>query len=114
MSFNQKEYRKQYYLKNKEKRLALSKLHYKYDADVWRQRKLKHKFNISLEDYKLMLKNQNNKCKICKKEEVTKNRLLAVDHCHQTGKIRGLLCTSCNTKLGWYENNTDQIRKYLK
>lgn len=36
-----------------------------------------------------------------------------LDHCHKTGKVRGLLCQSCNLKLGWYEKYQDQINSYL-
>jgi len=37
----------------------------------------------------------------------------AVDHCHQTGEVRGLLCWTCNVGLGWYENNVAAIGEYL-
>jgi len=36
-----------------------------------------------------------------------------VDHSHQTGAVRGLLCRMCNTRLGWYERNADAIAAYL-
>jgi hypothetical protein len=39
---------------------------------------------------------------------------LSVDHCHKTGKIRGLLCTKCNTALGWFETNQEQVQDYLE
>lgn len=43
-----------------------------------------------------MLKNQNNRCKLCGSTKKRKDRNLAVDHNHKTGKIRGLLCANCN------------------
>lgn len=60
-------------------------------------------------------------CEICGKsvEEVTKweskfaAKKLCVDHDHATGKFRGLLCQICNRQLGWYENNKENINKYL-
>jgi len=55
----------------------------------------------------------NGKCAICKRECGTQNKL-AIDHDHATGLFRGLLCFSCNTKLGWLENNFDEVMKYLK
>src|SRR5690242_13759158 len=70
------------------------------------KRYFKRKFGITLEQYEEMLKAQDNKCAICRKEETTPHSRskkiirLAVDHCHTTGKVRGLLCRSCNQVLG--------------
>ena len=62
---------------------------------------LKTRFGITLDEYNEILKGQNGVCAICKQPESVKGRKnLAVDHCHETGKIRGLLCTFCNTALG--------------
>ena len=60
-------------------------------------------------------------CEICGKTvtEVTKwdskfaAKNLCIDHDHNTGKFRGLLCQICNRQLGWYENNKENIQKYL-
>ena len=62
-------------------------------------------------------------CEICGKSETaitytgntnrTKPNRLCIDHDHNTKKFRGLLCVSCNSKLGWYQNNKEQIEKYL-
>lgn len=66
-----------------------------------------------LEKYKQM----QTVCEICGREEtmvIRGNRCsLAADHDHQTNRFRGLLCYSCNTKLSWYENWQDNIKKYL-
>jgi hypothetical protein len=79
---------------------------------------LKRKFNISLEDYNNLLQNQKFSCAICNKQKSDKlNRLLAVDHCHITGKIRGLLCTNCNMGIGNFQDNLDLLKiaiKYLE
>lgn len=58
------------------------------------------KYGISVEQYKAMLATQSNKCKICHSE--TK---LFIDHCHKTGKVRGLLCNNCNLVLGSMKDN---------
>jgi hypothetical protein len=60
---------------------------------------LKHKYGISLLEYELRLALQNGACAICEKKP---KRLLCVDHCHVTGKVRGLLCSKCNSALGFY------------
>lgn len=49
-------------------------------------------------------------CAICR-EPLTATRFM--DHNHVTGFVRGVLCSSCNTKLGWYEKRRDQIDAYL-
>lgn len=66
-----------------------------YDKDIY----LKRLYGISLTVYNEMLAKQDGKCAICSRE-CTTGRSLAVDHCHSTGKIRGLLCQGCNTSIG--------------
>lgn len=67
-------------------------------------RYLTRTYGITIDDYETMLKNQNNKCKICFgpgfKMADHHDLLLVVDHCHETGIIRGLLCHNCNRALG--------------
>lgn len=83
---------------------------------------LKNKYKISLENYYEMCKAQDNKCAICKQpEEVVtkfgKSKNLSVDHCHQTGKVRGLLCNKCNTGLGSFRDDLEYLNQaieYLK
>lgn len=62
--------------------------------------RLKKDYGLSLEQYKSLLDAQGGVCAMCKKPETScfkgKTRRLSVDHCHATGKIRGLLCTVCN------------------
>ena len=48
---------------------------------------------------------QNNCCAICGKSQNNENRRFAIDHCHKTGKIRGLLCYTCNNGLGSFKDN---------
>lgn len=110
---NRKEYWKQYRLKNKEViSLKKKKYHEKNKLKLKEKNKkyrLKNKNKeiergwkrigiiLTVEQYNEMLFKQNNKCKICNKQDTKK---LAVDHCHSTGKVRGLLCFRCNAMLG--------------
>lgn len=65
-----------------------------------RKHNLKSCFGITPQQYNEMLKQQNGGCAIC--GEINKNgRRLSIDHDHETGKIRGLLCNKCNSVLGW-------------
>lgn len=62
------------------------------------------------------MKKQNGTCAICNQPEIVKNNQgqiisLAVDHCHVTGKTRGLLCFCCNVGLGVFKNNPNLLRK---
>lgn len=70
-----------------------------------RAHNLKRKFNMSINDYNILLKSQNGVCATCFKEKSSNGKALAVDHCHKTGKIRGLLCNECNTSLGLLKEN---------
>lgn len=70
------------------------------------------KYRISSDFYLTMIRQQNNVCKICNLPETTtdsrygKIRVLSVDHCHKTNKIRGLLCENCNRALGLFKDST--------
>jgi hypothetical protein len=70
-----------------------------HEARRARNRQLKHAFGITLAEYEQMLATQNGVCKICKGPPVGRPTL-AVDHCHDTGRVRGLLCSNCNTGIG--------------
>ena len=59
-------------------------------------------YGITLEDYNAMLVRQGGVCEICKKQ---RPETLCIDHCHSTGKVRGLLCRNCNSALGFYEDD---------
>ena len=65
---------------------------------------LKKSYNITIEQYNEMLKKQSNCCGICKKHIsetlAAKKSNLCVDHNHDTGKVRGLLCDKCNRGIG--------------
>jgi hypothetical protein len=64
-----------------------------------------HPERITPDEYAAMLAAQENKCAICR--EPPKRRRLFIDHCHATGKIRGLLCPRCNTKLASVERHPE-------
>lgn len=85
--------------------------------EVFRDLALRKRFGITLDQYNAMLEAQGGVCAICKKPEVSLDRrsgkpfALAVDHCHAAEKdgamkIRGLLCTGCNSILGRANDDT--------
>lgn len=61
---------------------------------------LKRKYGLSIEQYEEMSTNAKGVCEICGGNEPNTGDRLSVDHCHATGKIRGLLCSNCNKALG--------------
>jgi hypothetical protein len=84
---------------------------------------IKANYGITKIQYEIMLKQQNGVCKICKLPEkcihhkTKKIKQLAIDHCHKTGKIRGLLCNQCNRLLGYAKDSIELLEsaiKYLK
>lgn len=80
-----------------------------------REYHLKRMFGLTQELYDEMLRGQEGKCLICgtDKPNGRSRKYFSVDHCHKTGKVRGLLCHVCNTKLGWFESHTKSILTYL-
>jgi hypothetical protein len=84
-----------------------------------RNKHLLRKFGITLEQYEKLFEEQNGVCAMCFKPETVKNnkgtapRLLAVDHDHKTGRIRGLLCFRCNTMLDHFDKDLDKIKRVL-
>ena len=81
------------------------------------------KYGLSIQDYVDLSESQSHKCKICGQlgngfdKGWETFRCLAVDHCHKTGKVRGLLCTRCNNALGAFKDNVELLMtaaEYLK
>lgn len=87
-------------------------------AEVNRRKSLKFKYGITLEEYYDILEKQNNCCAICgaKENNVSGKRRgwnWSVDHCHVTGRVRGLLCNNCNRGLGMLGDTVDSLQKAL-
>jgi len=71
---------------------------------------LKKSYGITIDDFERMDVEQNHLCKICQQPQSGRYENLAVDHCHTTGKVRGLLCDSCNRALGLFKDSVDVLR----
>lgn len=94
--------------------------HKKKNDPKYRERRrlhrIKYEYGLSQEDIEEMLDEQDHKCKICKRDKNQFSRGLYIDHDHLTGRIRGLLCVTCNNFLGAIEDDpdkSDDIRSYL-
>lgn len=66
-----------------------------------REQQLMARYGITVEDYERILKAQDSKCAICRNQPETR---LHVDHCHETNRVRGLLCGTCNRGLGMFKD----------
>jgi len=90
--------------KAKMARIASKREEYKR-AD--RNTQYKKNYGITLDQYEQKLKDQDSRCPLCKTHQSELPRRLAVDHNHDTGKIRGLLCGDCNRALGLFKDNPE-------
>jgi len=73
---------------------------------------LQRKYGITSSRYEEILKLQEGKCALCKRENKGKSAF-HVDHCHTTGKVRGLLCNQCNPAIGFLNEDLDRIYKVI-
>ena len=123
-----KQYRRQQYLKHKEKRLKQYAEYRDLNRDKIRSKQdkynkqnpikrknamLKYEYGITLDDYNKMFNEQEGKCAICQRHQNELTRTLCVDHNHKTNKVRALLCLTCNTDVSVVENRLEEMMKYL-
>ena len=83
----------------------------KYRRKVRRNKWKQQGINITYEQYEEMVESQNGRCAICKTDVNQFDKGFCVDHCHDTGKIRGLLCTSCNMGIGNLKDSAVLLRR---
>ena len=109
-------------LRNPEKYNKIKKNAHKRMWDSFNEEKradyhLKKRYKISFEDYKSIFYSQNGKCAICDKEikllEKSYERAV-VDHSHNSGEIRGLLCSACNKAIGIVKESTKTLANMIK
>jgi hypothetical protein len=115
-----KERQDRYKEKNAEAIKAAKKANYEKNKDFYveyeRNRQYIKTYGITVDDYNRMFEEQGGKCKICGTEEPKSrgNKHFAVDHCHTTGQVRGLLCNVCNIAVGFYEKHSNKVVEYLR
>ena len=109
---------------NPDKQQAISKRSYNKVKDLDSTRKihrkahLKANFGLTLEEYDMRLSSQNGVCAICGNPETSLRRgsikSLDVDHNHETGQIRGLLCSACNASLGLMREDPARLEAMIR
>ena len=94
-------------------RAKANKYHHSNTAKVRESVRLR-KYGVDPETYLRMMTDQNNSCAICYQPSVDSPKgLLFVDHCHSSGKVRGLLCHHCNLVIGHAKDNTDVLTQSI-
>lgn len=125
MASNSKEYNRQYYKEHLAKDLGYIKKsrerinkwrrdYIKTHPEYERKRKCKQRYGVTFDEVKQLLESQDNKCAICEKYIPGLGLNGYIDHDHSTGKIRGILCPSCNTILGLSHDNINLLLKAIK
>ncbi len=106
---------------NKERRNEITREYRKRHLEKLRakdrERDRTRMYGITSVEYLKMAESQSGQCKICGTTELYGRTRLAIDHCHSTGRIRGLLCTKCNAGLGMFSDNIEKLTNaisYLK
>lgn len=92
-----------------EKKAAYGRAWRKRNEGRVRDREYKKRFGITLDEYERMLAAQGGLCAVCGGR--CRRGRLSVDHCHKTGRVRGLLCRSCNIILGLMQDNPEWLRQ---
>lgn len=114
---------KNWYKKNAKRRNKQTQSYYEKNKDRQKDLYLQRKFGITLDQYNEMLVAQNGVCKLCNRPERAKQKStgkvksLAVDHCHDSNRVRGLLCYHCNhiiACLGDNEESAEKLLMYMK
>jgi len=71
-------------------------------------------YGMTEQDYDNLFENQKGCCAICKKPQEKLSKSLFVDHCHETGKVRGLLCHHCNSGIGYLQDNITLLESAIQ
>ena len=112
-----RKYMREYHAKNKEKHNEYGRNYYHNNRDKAYAANLMKEYGLTLDDYNQMLEEQNGVCKICHGTCTHPQRreagTLCVDHCHTTGKVRGLLCNKCNTALGFLNDDLQTVKRMV-
>jgi hypothetical protein len=106
----QKAYRKAYYEKNKEKAAAYGREYVRVNKEKLRCHTLQRNYGITSIEYDRILAFQNGVCACCYTSNPGRqHKAFNVDHCHKTGKVRGLICYSCNVGIGHLGDNFQSV-----
>ena len=115
---DRREYQRRYYAANRDRLLMEQRergqRNYKARPEAYQKRQrrntLLREYGLSESDYQAMLSNQQGLCRICDRKMTHP----VVDHCHQTGRVRGLLCRGCNAALGHFGDSPVTLARAIR
>lgn len=120
--FKSKEFPDKIYYHGKCKSCFIKAKQKDYTPEKGRDKNLRYNYGITLEQYNILLEEQNGKCATCETTEPGGRKsgrgggtnVFVVDHCHKTGAVRGLLCHSCNRAMGLLGDNINVIESMIE
>lgn len=107
--------RKEWELKNPDRRREY-KREWQRKPEQVEKRKIKHReraYKLSETDYQTMLGEQGHLCKLCENPLIKGYNTIHIDHCHETGRVRGILCQPCNQGIGFLRHDEEILRKAI-
>ena len=90
---------------NRGKYRAIARRHYHKDVRRTKNSRLKRSYGLTTEDLERMTAEQGGRCASCGDVKA-----LHVDHCHRSGKVRGLLCSLCNVGIGFFRDDPERLK----
>ena len=87
---------------------------YNKDPDLVNDKRAAKLYGITLEQVQEMREQSNGICSICNREGKHHHKRLVIDHDHKTGKVRGLICSSCNSMIGWCGEDTQTLQNLIE
>lgn len=76
--------------------------------------RLQRLYGVTMDYYNQKLEEQGGVCVICKISPDSEKKRFHIDHCHTTGKVRGILCSNCNTALGSFRDNVESLNRAIE
>lgn len=114
-TIRRKAYSAKYYLNNREFYLEKAREDRKQFPEKHQQRHRKKNYGITEIDYLQLLANQTGQCAICQIDlKMLESKKVHIDHDHETGKVRGILCNHCNVMIGMAKEDLSILEKAIK
>lgn len=112
---DKKTYMKTYNQEHGEARKEYDRAYYQAHKDKYAAWDRERLYGITDKGYKKLITTQDWRCAICSKtlEEAKQTKSFCVEHDHNTGRVRGLVCLVCNRNIAWYERYRNKLEAYI-
>ena len=107
------EARNKHRIENRDKHRETMRAHYRNNPELYRGYNLS-RYDITADEYDTMLAAQGGGCAICGTKSNRDGKRLFVDHCHESGKVRGILCRKCNSGIGALGDSIEGVQRAVK